>query len=53
VRAAGDYQASSPNITRITTGFAETQWKLFLNESPRRVKPLFVYRLLTGILMRG
>lgn len=36
-------------------GFAETQWKLFLNESPRRVKPLlYVYRvLLTGIqLMR-
>jgi hypothetical protein len=37
-------------------GFAETQWKLFLNESPRRVKPLlYVYRvLLTGIhLMRS
>ncbi|MBX3733965.1 MAG: nucleotidyltransferase domain-containing protein [Verrucomicrobiae bacterium] len=36
-------------------GFAETQWKLFLKESPRRVKPLLcVYRvLLTGIhLMR-
>jgi predicted nucleotidyltransferase len=36
-------------------GFAETQWKLFLNESPRRIKPLlYVYRvLLTGIhLMR-
>jgi len=36
-------------------GFAETQWKLFLKESPRRVKPLlYVYRvLLTGIhLMR-
>jgi predicted nucleotidyltransferase len=36
-------------------GFAETEWKLFLNESPRRVKPLlYVYRvLLTGIhLMR-
>ena len=36
-------------------GFAETQWKLFLRESPRRVKPLlYVYRvLLTGIhLMR-
>ncbi len=32
-------------------GFAETQWKLFLKESPRRVKPLlYVYRvLLTGI----
>lgn len=36
-------------------GFAETQWKLFVKESPRRVKPLlYVYRvLLTGIhLMR-
>lgn len=36
-------------------GFAETQWKLFLKESPRKVKPLlYVYRvLLTGIhLMR-
>jgi predicted nucleotidyltransferase len=36
-------------------GFAETQWKLFSKESPRRVKPLlYVYRvLLTGIwLMR-
>jgi uncharacterized protein len=36
-------------------GFAETQWELFLKESPRRVKPLlYVYRvLLTGIhLMR-
>jgi uncharacterized protein len=36
-------------------GFAETQWKLFLKESPRRVKPLlYVYRvLLSGIhLMR-
>jgi hypothetical protein len=32
-------------------GFAETQWKLFLKESPCRVKPLlYVYRvLLTGI----
>ena len=37
-------------------GFAETQWKLFLKESRRRVKPLlYVYRvLLTGIhLMRS
>ena len=37
-------------------GFADTQWKLFLKESPRRVKPLlYVYRvLLTGIhLMRS
>ncbi len=36
-------------------GFAETQWKLFDKESPRRVKPLlYVFRvLLTGIhLMR-
>lgn len=36
-------------------GFAETQWKLFLKESPRRIKPLlYLYRvLLTGIhLMR-
>jgi predicted nucleotidyltransferase len=36
--------------------FAETQWKLFEKESPRRVKPLlYVYRvLLTGIhLMRS
>ena len=36
-------------------GFAETQWKLFAKEQPRRVKPLlYVYRvLLTGInLMR-
>src|SRR5206468_1537284 len=32
-------------------GFGETQWKLFENEQPRRVKPLlYVYRvLLTGI----
>lgn len=32
-------------------GFAETQWKLFSKENPRRVKPLlYVYRvLLTGI----
>ncbi len=37
-------------------GFAETQWKLFEKEWPRRVKPLlYVYRvLLTGIhLMRA
>ncbi len=37
-------------------GFAETEWKLFLKASPRRVKPLlYVYRvLLTGIhLMRS
>src|SRR5688500_3261780 len=32
-------------------GFAETQWKLFDKESPRRAKPLlYVYRvLLTGV----
>lgn len=37
-------------------GFAETQWRLFTTESPRRVKPLlYTYRvLLTGIhLMRS
>lgn len=37
-------------------GFAETQWRLFEREQPRRVKPLlYVYRvLLTGIhLMRA
>jgi predicted nucleotidyltransferase len=37
-------------------GFAETQWKLFMKESPPRVKPLlYVFRvLLTGIhLMRA
>jgi len=37
-------------------GFAQTQWKLFEKENPRRVKPLlYVYRvLLTGIhLMRS
>lgn len=37
-------------------GFADTQWKLFEKENPRRVKPLlYVYRvLLTGIhLMRS
>jgi predicted nucleotidyltransferase len=34
-------------------GFAQTQWKLFEKESPRRVKPLlYVFRvLLTGIWM--
>lgn len=37
-------------------GFAESQWKLFIKEQPRRVKPLlYIYRvLLTGIhLMRS
>jgi predicted nucleotidyltransferase len=55
-----ELKAIAPNcITRHHShhyfGFAETQWKLFLKESPRRVKPLlYVYRvLLTGIhLMR-
>src|SRR4051794_26172307 len=34
-------------------GFAETQWKLFGKENPRRVKPLlYVYRvLLTGMYL--
>ena len=34
-------------------GFAETQWRLFLKEQPRRVKPLlYLYRvLLTGIYL--
>lgn len=34
-------------------GFAETQWKLFLKEEPKRIKPLlYVYRvLLTGIFL--
>ena len=27
-------------------GFAETQWHLFQKETPRRVKPLYVYRVL-------
>jgi uncharacterized protein len=55
--------SSAPATTGVITkhhshhyfGFAETEWKLFLKESPRRVKPLlYVYRvLLTGIhLMR-
>lgn len=57
-----DREAGAPRTGVITKhhshhyfGFAETQWKLFLKESPRRVKPLlYVYRvLLTGIhLMR-
>jgi uncharacterized protein len=52
--------ASAGAITRHHShhyfGFAETQWKLFDKERPRRVKPLlYVYRvLLTGIhLMRS
>src|SRR5215471_639747 len=57
-----DIARHGPNTGLITKhhshhyfGFAETEWKLFLKESPRRVKPLlYVYRvLLTGIhLMR-
>src|SRR5205085_3168529 len=32
-------------------GFAETQWKLFLKEEPRRVKPfLYVYRVLLTVI---
>jgi predicted nucleotidyltransferase len=57
-RQAGG-QGNSGVITRHHShhyfGFAETQWKLFDKERPRRVKPLlYVYRvLLTGIhLMR-
>ncbi len=35
-------------------GFAETQWKLFLKESPRRVKPLlYVYRVLPVMCFGG
>lgn len=47
-KLAGSANASPPNGTGVITrhhshhyfGFAETQWKLFLKESPRRVKPL-------------
>jgi predicted nucleotidyltransferase len=57
------HEGVSPAATGVITrhhshhyfGFAETQWNLFLKESPHRVKPLlYVYRvLLTGIhLMR-
>src|SRR5262245_16166203 len=60
---AGDQSRLTSAATGVITknhshhyfGFAETQWRLFLKESPRRVKPLlYVYRvLLTGIhLMR-
>jgi predicted nucleotidyltransferase len=57
--SAGDQRRLTSAATGVITkhhshhyfGFAETQWKLFLKESPRRVKPLlYVYRvLLTGI----
>jgi len=52
---AGSPPASSGVITKHHAhhyfGFAETEWKLFLKGTPRRVKPLlYVYRvLLTGI----
>lgn len=59
----GDQRRLTSAATGVTTkhyshhyfGFAETQWKLFDQERPRRVKPLlYVYRVLfTGIhLMR-
>ncbi len=51
----GSYGVITKHHSHHYFGFAETQWELFLKESPRRVKPLlFVYRvLLTGIhLMR-
>lgn len=44
------------SLVEVYLGFAETQWKLFEKDRPRRVKPLlYVYRvLLTGIhLMRS
>lgn len=57
---AGGSESGSGVITKHHShhyfGFAETQWKLFDKERPRRVKPLlYVYRvLLTGIhLMRS
>jgi predicted nucleotidyltransferase len=57
---AGDDNGRTGVITKHHShhyfGFAETQWMLFLKESPRRVKPLvYVYCvLLTGIhLMRN
>ncbi|MCW5552628.1 MAG: nucleotidyltransferase domain-containing protein [Verrucomicrobiae bacterium] len=59
-RAGAETGAAGGVITRHHShhyfGFAETQWKLFDKERPRRVKPLlYVYRvLLTGIhLMRA
>ncbi len=54
-RRAGNYGLVTKHHSHHYFGFAETQWKLFFKESPRRVKPLlYVYRaLLTGIhLMR-
>ena len=59
LRAIAGHESGGGVITRHHShhyfGFAETEWKLFLKDSPRRVKPLlYVYRvLLTGIhLMR-
>lgn len=54
-RHKGDRGVVTKHHSHHYFGFAETQWKLFLKESPRKVKPLlYVYRvLLTGIhLMR-
>ncbi len=54
-RHRGDQGVITKHHSHHYFGFAETEWKLFLKESPRRVKPLlYVYRvLLTGIhLMR-
>jgi predicted nucleotidyltransferase len=54
-RGAGGAGVITKHHSHHYFGFAETEWKLFLRESPRRVKPLlYVYRvLLTGIhLMR-
>jgi len=50
-RNGGDRGVITRHHSHHYFGFAETQWKLFLKESPRRVKPLlYVYRvLLTGI----
>lgn len=55
LKAIGEQGLITKHHSHHYFGFAETQWKLFLKESPRRVKPLlYVYRvLLTGIwLMR-
>ena len=54
-RASGGSGVITKHHSHHYFGFAETQWKLFDKERPRRVKPLlYVYRvLLTGIhLMR-
>lgn len=59
VRTSPEHEEMKALVPRIVTkhhahhylGFAQTEWKLFEKESPRRVKPLlYVYRvLLTGI----